>query len=167
VIAVRVAGVTLIALTLQVSLIADLRLFGATGDIMLLLGIAAGLAGGPERGALVGFVAGIAFDLLLHSPFGLSALAYCLTGYGVGRFQTTVLRASPWIPVVCAVVASAAGIVLFAVVGEVVGQDAYFSSRLVKIVFVVAMFNALLSRLAVRVMRWTLRERLPSHALAR
>ena len=51
---------------------------------MLLLAISAGIAAGPEWGALTGFIAGIAFDLVLQTPFGLSALSYCIVGYLVG-----------------------------------------------------------------------------------
>jgi rod shape-determining protein MreD len=164
---VRVTLVILAALVIQVSLVADMHLFSATGDVMLLLGIAAGLAGGPERGAIVGFASGIAFDLLLHSPFGLSALVYCLVGYAVGSFQTTVLRSSRWIPVVCAAVASAAGILLFAVIGEVMGQESYVSDELVQIVLVVVVLNSLLALPAVRVMRWALEGGLASRVAFR
>jgi len=163
----RMTLVILAALVLQVSVVADMHLFSATGDIMLLLGIAAGLAGGPERGAIVGFSSGIAFDLLLHSPFGLSALVYCLIGYAVGSFQTTVLRSSRWIPVVCAAVASAAGVLLFAVIGEVIGQESYVSDELVQIVLVVVVLNSLLALPAVRVMRWALEGGLPSRVAFR
>jgi rod shape-determining protein MreD len=159
--------VTFVALVLQVSLVAQLPLFGVTGDVMLLLGIAAGLVGGPERGAIVGFVSGLTFDLLLHSPFGLSALAYSLVGYGVGSFQTTVLRATRWIPILCTAIASAIGILVFALVGEVLGQDSYLGLHLVPIVAVVVLFNSLLSPLAVRALRWALHDRLPSRLAAR
>ena len=48
--------------------------FGAHGDLLLLVPIAAGLTVGPERGAIAGFVAGLAVDLLVTTPFGLTAL---------------------------------------------------------------------------------------------
>ena len=49
----------------------DITVAGAHPDIMLLLPVAAGMAAGPEEGAVVGFVAGMAADLLLPTPFGL------------------------------------------------------------------------------------------------
>jgi rod shape-determining protein MreD len=156
--AVRVSLVIVLALILQTSLVSDLRLLGATGDIMLLLAIAAGMASGPERGAIVGFASGLAFDLLLQTPFGLSALTYCIIGYVVGTMQTSVLRLTWWIPVGLAVAASAAGIVLYSVVGEVVGLDGLLDSHLVAIVFVVALLNALLSLPAVRLLRWSMQD---------
>jgi rod shape-determining protein MreD len=152
----RLFLVVLLALTLQTSLVSQLHTFGATGDIMLLLGIAAGIAGGAETGALVGFGAGLTFDLMLQSPFGLSALAYCLTGYVVGTFQGSVLRATWWIPMSSALIASALGTAVFALVGEVLGQESYVSLHLLAIIGVVSVLNAFLAPVAVRAMRWAL-----------
>lgn len=165
--AVRLLLVILLALILQTALIAQLRVLGATGDIMLLLAIAAGLASGPERGALIGFASGIAFDLLLQTPFGLSALTYCLVGYMVGSLQSSVLRLTWWIPVAFAMVASAVGIVLYAVIGEVVGLDDLIGPHLVTIAAVVAVLNGLLILPAVRLVRWATQEHLRPRLAAR
>jgi rod shape-determining protein MreD len=154
-IAARMTLVLLAGVVLQTSLVVDVRVFGTAGDIMLLAAIAAGLAGGPERGAAVGFAAGIAYDLLLATPFGLSALTYCLVGYVVGTVQTSVLKATRWIPVVAAIVASSLGVTLYVVIGQVVGQDQPWSD-VPRIALVVALLNALLVLLATRVMRWAL-----------
>ncbi|CAN5193850.1 rod shape-determining protein MreD [soil metagenome] len=159
--AVRWALVVVLVITVQTSLVSDLTLFGARGDVVLLLAVAAGLVGGPESGAFVGFAGGLTFDLLLQSPFGLSALAYCLTGYVVGTFQGTVLRAAWWIPVLGALAGSAVGIVVFALVGETVGQDELISGDLIAIVAVVALFNAVLVLPAMRVARWAMADTSP------
>jgi rod shape-determining protein MreD len=142
------------AILLQAALIADLEVAGARGDVVLLLAIAAGLVGGPDRGAAVGFGAGLAFDLLLQSPFGLSALAYCIAGYVTGALQGGVLRATWWIPVVSAVGGSAVGILTFALVGETVDHDGLLDLRLVTVVAVVGVVNALLVLPTARVARW-------------
>jgi rod shape-determining protein MreD len=142
------------AIVLQASLVADLDVGGARGDVVLLLAIAAGLVGGPDRGAAVGFGAGLAFDLLLQSPFGLSALAYCIAGYVVGALQGGVLRATWWIPIASAVGGSAIGILTFALVGETVDQDGLLDLHLVTVVAVVAVLNALLVLPTARLARW-------------
>ena len=80
---VRLGLVIVVVLLLQLSLISEMHLFTATGDILLLLAISAGIAAGPEWGALTGFIAGIAFDLVLQTPFGLSALSYCMPITGI------------------------------------------------------------------------------------
>ena len=100
--------------------------------------------------------AGLSFDLLLNTPVGLSALTYCLVGYLVGTFQSSVLRSTWWIPVVGTIVASAIGVLLFAVLDEVVGQATVDVDRLPGIVAYVAILNGVLSR----PFRWVLRRAL-------
>jgi rod shape-determining protein MreD len=134
--------------------VSDLRVFGAFGDVMLLVGIAAGIAGGAERGATYGFIAGMLFDLVQPDiPFGLSALSYCIVGYLVGSIQGSVLRATWWIPVVSAAAASALGVILYVVLARVVGEQVR-TDTVVPIVFVVATLNGALTLPAVRLVRW-------------
>lgn len=153
----RLALVLMTLLVLQATLVADLPVFAVRADLILLISIAAGMIGGPDRGAKVGFVAGLSFDLLVsQTPLGLYAFAYCLTGYVVGAVHRTVLRSSWWIPVVSAFVASAAGVALFAVMGAVLGQDGMVNDRLVRIALLVAAMNAALIRPMLRVLRWSL-----------
>src|SRR5205814_2148282 len=135
----RFAIVVVTLLVLQTTLVADLPVFAVRADLVLLITVAAGISDGPDRGAVVGFVAGMGYDLLVsQTPVGLYALAYCLTGYAVGMVQGSVLRASWWIPVASALGASAAGVVLFATLGTVLGQDGMFNPRFGRIVLIVA-----------------------------
>jgi rod shape-determining protein MreD len=151
----RSALVLVIAVVLQTSLVQDLRVFGASADLMVLIAIAAGLAGGADRGAAYGFAAGLIYDLLLTTPLGLSALTYCLIGYGVGAMQGSVIRSTRWIPIVAATVASAAGVILYVMLGEVVGQE-FSISGLHRIALVVAIVNGALVLVAIRVVRWAM-----------
>ncbi len=159
----KVATVVFVMIVVQVSLVSQLPVFGARGDIVLLAAIAAGFESNAQRGAVVGFAAGLAFDLLLNSPAGLSALTYCLVGYVVGSLQGSVLRSSWWIPVIGTMVASAIGVVLFAVLDEVVGDATIEVGRLPAIVAVVAILNGLLSRPA----RWAMRRALAESSRSR
>ena len=70
----KVALVIYTAVLLQVSVVALLPVADVRGDIVLLVAIAAGLESDGEHGAIVGFFAGLTFDLLLDTPIGLSAL---------------------------------------------------------------------------------------------
>lgn len=148
--------VIVLALTVQTSLVRDLQVAGAFGDVLLLVGIAAAIADGPQRGAAFGFAAGMAFDLLQPDiPLGLSALAYCITGYLVGSIQGSVLRATWWIPMMSAAAASALGVVLFVVLGKVLGEQIRLSD-LPAILLMVSVLNGLLALPAVRLMRWVI-----------
>ena len=150
----RVPPVLLLAVVLHTAVLPHFRVFDVAADVLLLLAIAAALVAGAERGALIGFACGLLADCFLQTPFCLSALAYSLVGWSVGSFQSRILHATWWIPMVTTAVAAAAGILLYAALGAVVGQSHLISSRLMTIVGVVAFLDALLSPLAVRAMRW-------------
>ncbi len=149
----RQSLVLVVVLTVQTTWMADLAPFGVPGDLLLLLAVAAGLAGGPIRGAVVGFAAGIAMDLVLLTPFGLSALTYLLVGYVVGVVSAGVLRDAAWIPVVATFAATAAGIVVYVVLGQLVGQQ-FRLPYLPRIVLVTAGINTILCYPALFVARW-------------
>lgn len=87
VVAGRCAGIVLLAAIMQVSAASSLALLGVRPELTLLLAVAAGVAGGPDRGALVGFALGLAYDLFLQTPLGLTALVYSLVAYGAGAVQ--------------------------------------------------------------------------------
>lgn len=152
--ATRLPPVLLFAVVLHTAVFPQLRVFGVAADVLLLVAIAAGLSGGADRGAVVGFGAGLLADCFLQTPFGLSALAYSLVGYGVGAFQATVLHRGRWITLVTTLVASALGVALFAAIGTVLGQDDLVTLRLLGVAGVVAVLNTALAPAAVRVLHW-------------
>jgi rod shape-determining protein MreD len=133
---------------------------------MVLVGIAAGLVGGPERGARVGFVSGLLWDLVVSGPFGLSALAYCLAGYFVGSAQRSVVGPTWWAPIPSAAIAAGGATVFYAVVGTLLGDGSWIDTESVTIALVVALGAALLVLPAMRILAWTEGEplglRLPS-----
>jgi rod shape-determining protein MreD len=152
--AAKVAVVVMVTLTLQVCLFARFSYEGARPDLLVLLAVAAGFVVGAEKGAIVGFAAGLAFDVVLATPFGLSALVYTVVGYAVGVLYANVVRAAWWISPVLVGLASAAAMVLYALVGSVLGQATFKGPPLAAIVVVVAALNAVLAPLAIRAMRW-------------
>lgn len=149
----RAVVVILAALVLQVTLMSDLRVAGALGDLMLVLVVAAGLSGGPERGATWGLAAGIAYDLMLDSPFGLTALTYALVGYGVGLAAQAIGRTSGGWPVLVAALAGVVQAVLYTILGNLVGV-AYQFGDVPAIALVQAAWCALLVLPALRVLWW-------------
>lgn len=146
-----VLGMTLV---LHLTVLSRLRVENVRPDALLLVAIVAGLVAGAERGAVAGFCAGLLGDLFLQTPFGLSALAYALVGFAVGSIQAGILRAAWWIPVVTALAASAGGMVLFGVLGAMVGQSDFVGPRLAVIAALVGVMNAILAVPAVRVVGW-------------
>src|SRR3954465_14351905 len=117
----------LLLVVLQVALFPHLRLLGAVPDLGLLLAVAIAFRDGPEAGLVVGFFAGLAFDLFLETPTGLSALAYALTAYAVGLLQSGVLRAPRFVPIFLGGLAGLVSGFAFVAIGVVVGADVTFN----------------------------------------
>lgn len=155
VVAVRTSFILVLTLTIQLGIAPSLGVFGVQGDLMLLVAIAAGVAAGPDRGAAVGFAAGVLYDLLLQTPFGLSALTYALVAYLVGSLQDSVLRAARWIPVLTAIAASALGVILYGVFGTVLGED-LIGLSLVRTAVIVAVLNGVAAPALVPALRWAM-----------
>jgi rod shape-determining protein MreD len=152
----RLPLVTLVALSLQMSIVAESRLFGVTLDLMLLLAVAGGVAAGPRRGAYAGFVLGIAFDLVLQTPFGLSALVYAVAAWMVGSVDVTALRSNRWVPAVLVAAGSAGAVALYAALLAVFGRGHALDAHLAVIVAVIGVVNGVFGPMAVRIQRWTL-----------
>lgn len=150
----RTAAVVLGALVLQVCLFARFSFDGARPDVVILVAVLAGYVAGPERGAVVAFCAGTAFDLLLTTPLGLSALVYAVVAYAIGSATGGLLRSSPWIPSMLAAIGSAAGMLAYALIGALFGEATLTGPPLASIIVYVAVINVVLAPLAIRALRW-------------
>ena len=148
---------TLVVATLylvQIGIVIDLSFFGVHPELMVLTGICAGMVGGPTRGAEVGFFAGLLADLVLTGNLGTSALAYAIVGFAAGIVAGSVIRSSRAISIGIATAASAAGVLLYAALGQLLGQDTLSDPRLVQIVGIVSLCNAVLCLPVLALSRW-------------
>jgi rod shape-determining protein MreD len=152
----RVLLVLSLAVAVQLSLAAGIDVAGVHPDLMVAVAVAAGIVGGEERGAIVGFAAGLLTDLFVQAPFGLSALSFTLVGFGTGLFRAAILRAPWWLVAASAAVGSAAGVVVYALIGAVLDQSQMISDHLGPVIGVVAGLNGLASLIVVPVMRWSI-----------
>ncbi|HTT89478.1 MAG TPA: rod shape-determining protein MreD [Acidimicrobiales bacterium] len=156
----KVAIVLLIGILLQTSFGADLRVNNIAPDFMLLLAVCAGYVGGPDEGAVVGFAAGLLSDLFLQdTPFGLAALAACLAGFAAGWARTNFLRLRLALVPVIAAAGTALGVVLFIVLGYLVGEAQLIAPGkrwLVEVVVIEATYAAVFALPAVGLMYWAL-----------
>ena len=75
---------------------------------------------------------GLAMDLFLTTPLGLSAMAYAITGYAVGVFQAGIVRTTPWLAPILGGVGGLFGGLVFITVGALVGQRGSCRSRACK-----------------------------------
>ena len=107
--ALRWLTVLLVGFVLQIGVLADVQPFGVHADLMLLMGICAGLAGGPTRGAVIGFAAGLLVDAVMPGTLGISALSYSVVGFTVGSFRESVMSSTRSMDMLVAAAGSAAG----------------------------------------------------------
>ncbi|HET6951467.1 MAG TPA: rod shape-determining protein MreD [Acidimicrobiales bacterium] len=149
----RSGPVLVAALVLQVSVVADLRVAGAIGDLLLVVVVAAAVTGGAERGAAYGFAAGLLYDLAVETPFGLTALTYTLVGLGVGALAALIGRTGGWWPVGLAAGAGFAQATAYTVLGNLVGV-AYPAGDVPVIGLVMAAWAAVLVLPLLRVLWW-------------
>jgi rod shape-determining protein MreD len=153
---VRVALIIFVVLMLQQTVMVALRVGGAHPDLLWLLPITAALLDGPETGAIVGFWSGLAFDLVLPTPFGLSALVGCLLGYATGSLTRAVDPRAAWLKPVAALAGSVAADMLFAVLGAILGQDQMVQINFLSLFLVVGLSSVVLVFPLSRFMGWAL-----------
>jgi rod shape-determining protein MreD len=145
----RITILMVVAILVQTTLGDDLRVAGVAPDLMVLVAICAGLTGGAESGALVGFWAGLIADLTLTAtPVGLSALTYCLIGAAVGALRTGLLPEARLVVPAAALFGTAAAVVLWVGLGDMLGQSQLLDSGrswLIKVALVEAGWATLLA----------------------
>jgi rod shape-determining protein MreD len=152
----RVALVILIVLMVQQTVMVALRVHGAHPDLLWLLPITAALLDGPETGAIVGFWAGLSFDLVLPTPLGLSALVGCVLGYAVGSLTTAADDRATWLKPVAALAGSVGADMLFAVLGAILGQQQMVQVDFLAVFLVVGVSSLVLVFPVSRLMQWAL-----------
>lgn len=154
--AVRVVLAVFLVFVLQSTVMVSIRLGGVHPDLVWLLPITAALIDGPQTGALVGFWSGLAFDLILPTPFGLSALVGCLLGYAIGTTTAAVDTRAVWLKPVAALIGAVGADMLFAVLGAVLGQQQMVRINFGALVAMEAVSSVILVFVVSRLMRWAL-----------
>jgi rod shape-determining protein MreD len=152
---IRLAAVAALALVLQVAFFDQIVAFGAHPDVLVILPVAAGLVQGPQRGAIVGFVAGVAADLVVQLPFGLSPLTFVLAGFGAGLIARATTGSDRGLADVfrCASLAVAT-VVLYVLLGTAIGQHGLLTIQTARALGVIAVGALLLSAPVLGLMRW-------------
>lgn len=162
----RLLMIGLPVLALQDTLLAEMRPADVAIQAMLLLAVAGGIAGGPERGALAGFVMGLLFDLVLTSPLGLHALVYGLAAFLAGYINSLTLDHPRWLVMLVVGVATAASTVAYPLASAMIGEEVAITSALIRITIVVSVANIVFAVPAVWLMRWALHIRQPDAPLS-
>ncbi|MEV3991223.1 rod shape-determining protein MreD [Streptomyces sp. NPDC049837] len=141
-----------VALVLQVSILARLQLPGAVPDLLLLVVVGLALVYGHVSGALIGFGAGLLADLAPPADHaaGRYALVLCVIGYlvGLAKPENGQLRSATG-PMVMVVVAAVSSTLLYAGVGALVGDTAARHVGLVSLLITAVIYDLLLAPFTV------------------
>lgn len=151
---IRLVLVVVTLVVFQTTVFPHLRVFDAMPDLALVATVAIAYEEGPQSGLIFGFVSGLAIDLFLSSPAGLSALAFALTGWAIGISQSAMFRESRSLRPALGFIGGLFGGTIFVMVGAIAGEDQYLSIHSVQIVIVAALYDALLAYLIFPFVRW-------------
>ncbi len=158
---VRVIPLGLLLLALQRTIFVEVQVAGVIIQIMIATAAAAGVAGGSERGALVGFVFGVMFDLAEGTPLGSTAAAMTIAGVVGGLLALIAADPHWWLAAIFTGLGAAVGALMIPVVRVFIGEPEPFQEELYVVVPIVAVSAAIMSPLLVPLARWSLRLRRP------
>ena len=139
-------GLLLVSLAViaQTTLFSRLDDVGFVADIVLVVVVVSARWLDPEPALLLGFTAGIMVDLNGTNPIGLMAMVLTMVAYGATRFFGTS-EGTHVSGAVAVAIMSLVGVVLFAVVGTLFGQESFQGINLLRTFILLPVFNGLLS----------------------
>lgn len=152
---VGLVGTTLLAF--QTAVLSEVRVVGVVIPLMLLMSAAAGVVGGVDRGAVVGFALGALADLTVITPLGLGALTAAATGALAGTLRARPMIPPWWLAAVGVGVASAVGEMAFPLGQAFIAQEPWVGHRWWQVAVVVLVVNTVLAPAMLPVARWCLR----------
>lgn len=148
-----IAAIVITAVLLQSTVFAQLRLLGVRPELLFLVTIVIALLEGPNEGAVVGFVSGLAQDLFLDQPKGITALTLTLLGYGVGMAKQYIVSPSPLLPTIVVAIGTALGMAFYEVVSFLLGSFDLPVTEAVRIALLTAAYNAVLTPILYPLLR--------------
>ncbi len=144
----RALGLSLLAaalaVVLQTTLFAQVRVFEVAPDLVMLTVIAVARRLDAEPAVLLGFTSGLAVDLLGSSPLGLRALVLTLIAYATvrtrDRFDINIVATG-----LAVVLLSLLGVVLVVVIGTLFGEASFRDPNVFRKILLVPVYNLVLS----------------------
>jgi rod shape-determining protein MreD len=158
------AVVLVVAVLIQSTVLARLRLAGVRPDLLVLAVVSVAVATDPTTGAVFGFVAGLVADLLFDLPVGVSALVYTAVGFAVGTVRVYVTSHRPLVHLVLAGAASLASVWCCGLLLRVFDLSSW--ATVTRAGPLVAIYNLLLTPLVYPAV-WALTERIPARPAQR
>ena len=140
-----IGAIIVTAVLLQSTVFSQLRLLGVRPELLYLVTILIALQEGPSEGAIVGFTCGLAQDMLLDQPKGITALTLTLLGYAVGMARQYIVSPSPLVPTIVVAIGTAVGVAFYEIVTFLLGQFDAGVTYAVRVALLTALYNAVLT----------------------
>lgn len=160
--AVLIGSLVVLAVLIEVSLLAPLPWWSATPPLALVVVAAVAFVFGSVTAAVTGFATGVLVDLVppAEGTVGVSALILTLIGYGLGRVFDSDER--PW-PITTGLTAVAGGVavVAAAALGGLLGDPRVRWEEVPSMTVAAAVYAGILSLVVVPLVRWVSRRVVP------
>lgn len=153
---VRLGGVFLLALVVQLTVFVDVRFFGVAPELLSLVAIIGGFFIGPERGPMVAFGAGLLWDVYLPTPLGITAITFALVAYAVATLNEGLFHDTRSQLLLMVGLASASTVVGYALLGGIMGHPELLRLDMFRIAVIVGAANAVLAPVAAPLVAWAL-----------
>lgn len=152
------ALLVLTAVLVQLTVLPLLGLPGATPDLIAVTVIGLGLVGGPVRGTIAGFAAGLLLDLLppADGVLGLSAVLLVVVGYLAGLLGQT--ERSPLSSVLLTGVLCGGIVIGYALVGGVVADPRVSWERVPGLLLTQVLYAVVLAPFVLALITWLWRK---------
>ncbi len=154
--ALRSAALILVALVVQVTVFADVRISGVAPELLVLLAVMLGYWAGPARGPTVAFFIGLLWDVYLPTPLGLSAIVFAMVAFAVGTGGAELFRDSKVQLAAIAAVGTFGAVTGYALLGEVMGQRGLVDLEMLRVALIAGLINALLAPSTRPLVAWVL-----------
>ena len=119
----RLAAIFVTVLLIQITVVPHFRLNGYVIDLPLVVTLLICLYLSPANAAVMGFVSGLIFDLVLHTPFGMTAMTFSIGGYIAAGVSQQIATKSAATRAVAVAVLAATATSLFACTGALIGLE--------------------------------------------
>jgi rod shape-determining protein MreD len=151
------------ALLVQVTILNRIPLPDGRPDLIVLVVVALALVRGPEYGALLGFLAGLAADVVppADHTLGRLALAYAAVGYAAGLLEDAEER-SVLTTVLVVAGGSALAVITYAGIGALLGDDRITLTALGHSLVATVIYDVVLAPFVVPVVSGTARRADPA-----
>lgn len=159
---VLIVGLVLLAVIVQLTLLARLGLPGATPDLVVVTVVAIALAMGPVQGAVAGFLGGVLLDLAPPGDtlIGVNALVYVAIGFITGMAVDPRDR-TIWIMMGMVGLSTGAAVLLVSGLDTLLGSDRVDWEQVPLLTLTSALYGLILAPLMILSVAWVVRKATP------